>query len=229
MPVRVLCTGTSQGIIGVFIYMPQTRLLAVLCTAVLLLAACASGNVRLKNMTASEVTRLIVDNETSLFDVVSRLGEPNKNVVDKDGVQTFEFYWVKSSPSPLVILPFNFVPEFPTTKKTLRIWVDANGIITRHELSGVYYVIRRPYIGSDSAHSFRVLSQEELDDLVDPTQTSAQETPGQSAAPMQTLTAEPAAVSAPEPKADAAYDAAGATNATPSTDHADAPPALRIQ
>ncbi len=150
-------------------------LILTLCAAVIVLAACANGNVRIKDMTASEVSRLVVDNQTTLHALIERLGEPGAAVTDADGVQTFEFYWVKSSPSPLVVIPFNFVPEYPTTKKSLRVWVNKEGVVTRHELSGVYYIYRRPWIGTDSAHSFRVLTPEELDDLVDPTDTAQTE------------------------------------------------------
>ena len=212
--------------------MHNLRLLGALCAAVCVLAGCASGNLRLKNMTASEVSRLIVDNQTPLFEIVSRLGEPNKSVVDSNGEQTFEFYWVKSSPSPMVVVPFNFVPEFPTTKKTLRIWVNADGIITRHELSGVYYVYRRPYIGSDSAHSFRMLTQEELDDLVDPTEVEQKSSEAASAAPTETLpaaSAERSSLASGSPQEGKAPEAAPDPAAPPTPAASETTPSLRIQ
>ena len=93
------------------------------------------------------------------------LGEPNTTQQ--------EYTWVRSRPSAKNFIPLNPIDEFPTTKKSLRVWIDDNDRVVKHEYSGVFYVYRKPLIGSNSTHSMRPLTQEELDGLADPTEEAA--------------------------------------------------------
>lgn len=150
----------------------KTFLLAV--STVVVLAGCAVGNNALKNMTASDVDTLIVDNQTTKTMVVKQLGEPNFTREEADGTDVIEYTWFRSRPSAKNFIPLNPIDEFPTTKKTLVIWLNDAGVVTKHSLSGVFYVRRVPLIGEDTIHSMRPFTIEELDDLVDPTEAAAQ-------------------------------------------------------
>ena len=92
---------------------------------------------------------------------------------EADGTKVLEYTWVRSRPSAKNFIPLNPIDEFPTTKKSLRVWIDDNDRVVKHEYSGVFYVYRKPLIGSNSTHSMRPLTQEELDGLADPTEEAA--------------------------------------------------------
>lgn len=132
-----------------------------------MLAGCAVGNDRLKNMTTSQVATLVTDHQTTQAALVEELGSPNSMHQEADGTKVLEYTWVRQRPSAKNFIPFNVIKEFPTTKKTQLVWVDDAGIVTKHELSGVFYAYRQPLIGADSTHSMRPLTAEELDGLVD--------------------------------------------------------------
>lgn len=72
----------------------KTFLLAV--SAVVVLAGCAVGNNALKNMTASDVDTLVVDNQTTKTMVVKQLGEPNFTREEADGTDVIEYTWFRS-------------------------------------------------------------------------------------------------------------------------------------
>lgn len=141
-------------------------ILAALAVAAVL-AGCAVGNDRLKNMTTSQVATLITDQQTTQAAVVGELGSPNSMHQEADGTKVLEYTWTRQRPSAKNFIPFNVIKEFPTTKKTLLVWVNDAGVVQKHELSGVFYVYRQPLIGADSTHSMRPLTTEELDGLVD--------------------------------------------------------------
>ena len=151
----------------------KLRLLVATVAAVAVLAGCAVGNDKLKNMTTQTVEQVIVDGQTNVAAVKVQLGEPNFKQKEADGTDVWEYKWKRSRPSAKNFIPLNPVDEFINTEKSLRLWVNSDGIVTKHDLSGVFFVFRRPLIGADSTHSMRPLTQEELDDLVDPTEEAA--------------------------------------------------------
>lgn len=151
----------------------KIRTLLAAVAAVAVLAGCAVGNDRLKNMTTSQVAALVTDNQTTQAAVVKELGSPNSMHQEADGTKVLEYTWVRQRPSAKNFIPLNVIKEFPTTKKTLLVWVDDAGVVKKHELSGVFYVYRQPLIGADSTHSMRPLTTEELDGLVDAVDESA--------------------------------------------------------
>ena len=131
------------------------------------------GNDRLRNLNSQQIAEQIVDTQTNRQDVVALLGEPNTTQQEADGTKVLEYTWVRSRPSAKNFIPLNPIDEFPTTKKSLRVWIDDNDRVVKHEYSGVFYVYRKPLIGSNSTHSMRPLTQEELDGLADPTEEAA--------------------------------------------------------
>ena len=140
----------------------QIRVIFAAVAAVAILAGCAAGNDRLRNLNSQQIAEQIVDTQTNRQDVVALLGEPNTTQQEADGTKVLEYTWVRSP-----------IDEFPTTKKSLRVWIDDNDRVVKHEYSGVFYVYRKPLIGSNSTHSMRPLTQEELDGLADPTEEAA--------------------------------------------------------
>lgn len=151
----------------------KIRLLIASVAAVAVLAGCAVGNTKLKNMTTQSVEQIIVDGQTTVEDVRSQLGEPNFKQKEVDGSDVWEYKWKRSRPSAKNFIPLNPVDEFINTEKSLRLWIDSKGVVKKHNLSGVFFVFRRPLIGADSTHSMRPLTQDELNDLVDPTEEAA--------------------------------------------------------
>lgn len=143
----------------------QIRVIFAAVAAVAILAGCAAGNDRLRNLNSQQIAEQIVDTQTNRQDVVALLGEPNTTQQEADGTKVLEYTWVRSRPSAKNFIPLNPIDEFPTTKKSLR--------VVKHEYSGVFYVYRKPLIGSNSTHSMRPLTQEELDGLADPTEEAA--------------------------------------------------------
>lgn len=125
----------------------QIRVIFAAVAAVAILAGCAAGNDRLRNLNSQQIAEQIVDTQTNRQDVVALLGEPNTTQQEADGTKVLEYTWVRSRPSAK-----NFIPLNP---------------------SGVFYVYRKPLIGSNSTHSMRPLTQEELDGLADPTEEAA--------------------------------------------------------
>lgn len=140
----------------------QIRVIFAAVAAVAILAGCAAGNDRLRNLNSQQIAEQIVDTQTSRQDVVALLGEPNTTQQEADGTKVLEYTWVRSRPSAKNFIPLNPIDEFPTTKKSLRVWIDDNDRVVKHEYSGVFYVYRKPLIGSNSTHSMRPLTQEEL-------------------------------------------------------------------
>ena len=136
----------------------QIRVIFAAVAAVAILAGCAAGNDRLRNLNSQQIAEQIVDTQTNRQDVVALLGEPNTTQQEADGTKVLEYTWVRSRPS---------------AKKSLRVWIDDNDRVVKHEYSGVFYVYRKPLIGSNSTHSMRPLTQEELDGLADPTEEAA--------------------------------------------------------
>lgn len=124
----------------------KIRTLLAAVAAVAVLAGCAVGNDRLKNMTTSQVAALVTDNQTTQAAVVKELGSPNSMHQEADGTKVLEYTWVRQRPSAKNFIPLNVIKEFPTTKKTLLVWVDDAGVVKKHELSGVFYVYRQPLI-----------------------------------------------------------------------------------
>mgnify|MGYP002580103640 CR=1 FL=1 len=145
----------------------QIRVIFAAVAAVAILAGCAAGNDRLRNLNSQQIAEQIVDTQTNRQDVVALLGEPNTTQQEADGTKVLEYTWVRSRPSAKNFIPLNPIDEFPTTKKSLRVWIDDNDRVVKHEYSGVFYVYRKPLIGSNSTHSMRPLTQEELDGLAD--------------------------------------------------------------
>ena len=154
-------------------FLMQIRVIFAAVAAVAILAGCAAGNDRLRNLNSQQIAEQIVDTQTNRQDVVALLGEPNTTQQEADGTKVLEYTWVRSRPSAKNFIPLNPIDEFPTTKKSLRVWIDDNDRVVKHEYSGVFYVYRKPLIGSNSTHSMRPLTQEELDGLADPTEEAA--------------------------------------------------------
>lgn len=153
--------------------MNKVRLVLSTLALVAILAGCASGNERLRNLDSHEIATQIVDTKTTRQEVITLLGEPNATQQEADGTKVLEYTWLRSRPSAKNFIPLNPIDEFPTTKKSLRIWLDSNDRVLKHDYSGVFYVYRRPLIGSDSTHSLRPLTQDELDGLADPVDEAA--------------------------------------------------------
>ena len=136
----------------------QIRVIFAAVAAVAILAGCAAGNDRLRNLNSQQIAEQIVDTQTNRQDVVALLGEPNTTQQEADGTKVLEYTWVRSRPSAKNFIPLNPIDEFPTTKKSLRVWIDDNDRVVKHEYSGVFYVYRKPLIGSNSTHSMRPLT-----------------------------------------------------------------------
>jgi hypothetical protein len=136
---------------------------------VVLLAGCAAGNDRIKNLTTDDVNQIFSKPNVTRADLVQALGEPQ---VDKegaeDGNQVLRFVWARSRPSAKNFIPLNLVKEFPTTKKVLEVTVDAKGNVIKHSFTGSFYVVRHPLVGENTVHSMRALEPEELNSLSDP-------------------------------------------------------------
>jgi hypothetical protein len=145
---------------------PRAILAAIAAAAVL--ASCAVGNQTVRNMTTASVSQSVVAGKSTLPDVKAQFGDPSNHYKDADGTDVYQFDWEFSRPSAKNFIPLNVVDEFMHTKKTLSVWVNPEGFVTKHELSGVFWIHRRPLIGADSNHSMRPLTQEELDGLVEP-------------------------------------------------------------
>ena len=155
----------------------NTRTFIAALAAAAVLAGCAVGNQAVRNMTTASVNEAIVVGKTTLPDVKTQFGNPSNYYKDADGTDVYQFNWEFSRPSAKNFIPLNVVDEFMHTKKTLSVWVNSEGYVTKHELSGVFWVHRRPMIGADSNHSMRPLTQEELDGLVEakPAEEKAEE------------------------------------------------------
>ena len=118
----------------------QIRVIFAAVAAVAILAGCAAGNDRLRNLNSQQIAEQIVDTQTNRQDVVALLGEPNTTQQEADGTKVLEYTWVRSRPSAKNFIPLNPIDEFPTTKKSLRVWIDDNDRVVKHEYSGVFYV-----------------------------------------------------------------------------------------
>lgn len=55
----------------------QIRVIFAAVAAVAILAGCAAGNDRLRNLNSQQIAEQIVDTQTNRQDVVALLGEPN--------------------------------------------------------------------------------------------------------------------------------------------------------
>lgn len=116
----------------------QIRVIFAAVAAVAILAGCAAGNDRLRNLNSQQIAEQIVDTQTNRQDVVALLGEPNTTQQEADGTKVLEYTWVRSRPSAKNFIPLNPIDEFPTTKKSLRVWIDDNDRVVKHEYSGVF-------------------------------------------------------------------------------------------
>lgn len=141
-------------------------LISILCTTVILVG-CAAGNQYVKQISTDSVEELIVINKTRYDDLTTKLGEPQNIRLEEDGTKVAEYKWVRSRPSAKNFIPLNPVDEFIFTEKTLQVWLK-DDVVQRHDLNGVFYVKRVPLIGSDTIHSMRELTEDELNNLVDP-------------------------------------------------------------
>jgi hypothetical protein len=154
----------------------NARLVTSGLLTVVLLAGCAAGNDQIKNLTTDQVNQIFSKPEVTQADLVQALGQPNiAKDGTEDGTKVLQFIWARSRPSAKNFIPLNPIDEFPTTKKVLEVTVDSNGKVLKHSFSGSFYVHRRPLIGSDSIHSMRPLTDDELNSLTDPEEEAAPE------------------------------------------------------
>lgn len=77
----------------------QIRVIFAAVAAVAILAGCAAGNDRLRNLNSQQIAEQIVDTQTNRQDVVALLGEPNTTQQEADGTKVLEYTWVRSRPS----------------------------------------------------------------------------------------------------------------------------------
>jgi hypothetical protein len=147
----------------------NAKLIATSVLTVVLLAGCAIGNDRIKNLTTDEVNAVFSKDNVTRDQVVQAFGSPT-TVKDgtEDGTKVLSFIWSRWRMSAKNYIPLNPIYEYPTTKKVLEVTVDSNGKVLKHNFSGSFYVHRRPLIGDDSIHSMRPLTPDELNSLTDP-------------------------------------------------------------
>lgn len=133
---------------------------ALLCAATM--GGCALGSSQVRDLSTEKAARLIVDGRTTAAELDQALGEPDYEI--HMGHEIVRHYsWMRGRPSAKNFIPFNPVSEWPITQKNLRIFLDKQGVVKRHEFSGVFYVYRTPLVGTDAPHSFRPLTPAELD------------------------------------------------------------------
>ena len=69
----------------------QIRVIFAAVAAVAILAGCAAGNDRLRNLNSQQIAEQIVDTQTNRQDVVALLGEPNTTQQEADGTKVLEY------------------------------------------------------------------------------------------------------------------------------------------
>lgn len=146
--------------------MTAVRLILTI-TAVALLGGCAVGNDAVRDLSTERLARTIVNDRTTIADVLGMLGEPDYEHRESDGERMLHYSWTRGRPSAKNFIPFNPVAEYPMTQKTLRVRVDKAGVVRWHDFSGIFYIRRMPLIGADDTHSIRPLTDEELNALAD--------------------------------------------------------------
>ena len=68
-------------------FLMQIRVIFAAVAAVAILAGCAAGNDRLRNLNSQQIAEQIVDTQTNRQDVVALLGEPNTTQQEADGTK----------------------------------------------------------------------------------------------------------------------------------------------